>query len=230
MSLVSIKGTRDGLLVTLDTGAPWAEVEQTLLGTIRERSDFFRGAQLALQVGERALDRDDIRKLSDRLAEHDVRLSTILGKSADTIREARRLGLDTELQRDGAAAPEAGTDSELPPIDNNEYGSGGVLVRTTLRSGRVVRHAGHVVVIGDVNPGAQIIAGGDVLVWGRLRGTVQAGANGDENAVVCALDMRPQQLRICSHVAIASEDNRPRTRPEIAWVKDGQIVAEEWGS
>ncbi|HQE19447.1 MAG TPA: septum site-determining protein MinC, partial [Aggregatilineales bacterium] len=107
--------------------------------------------------------------------------------------------------------------------------SPGVLVKTTLRSGRVVKHAGHVVVIGDVNPGAQVIAGGDVLVWGRLRGTVHAGANGDTEALVCALDMRPMQLRIANYVAIASDNGEPRPRPEIASVRDGQIVSEEWG-
>jgi septum site-determining protein MinC len=87
-----------------------------------------------------------------------------------------------------------------------------------------------VVVIGDVNPGAQIIAGGDVLVWGRLRGTVHAGALGDEKSLVCALDLRPMQLRIANIVAVGSDGGKSRPHPEIAFVSDGQIVAEEWGS
>ncbi len=227
MSTVSIKGVRDGLLIILDDTAPWAEVEAALFGTIQNQGEFFRGARVALRVGDRALDRDDIRRLREKLAAHDVRLSTILGTSPETIRAARREDVETE-------APDTSTvgmteDGELPPIDTNEYGSSGVLVKTTLRSGRVVRHVGHVVVIGDVNPGAQIIAGGDVLVWGRLRGTVQAGANGDDSALVCALDLRPMQLRIANHVAIATDDNRPRPHPEVASVRNGQIVAEEWG-
>lgn len=229
MSVISIKGIRDGLLVALDDRAAWAEVERALLNVIETRSDFFRGARIALQVGDRVLDREDIRKLSARLAEHDIRLAAILGRSAETIRSARRLEIDTELP-EGATAPDAGREVDLPPIDTQEHGSEGVLVRNTLRSGRMVRHAGHVVVIGDVNPGAEIVAGGDVVVWGRLRGTVHAGANGDVNAIVCALDMRPMQLRIAHYVAIASDDGKPRPRPEIAWVKDGQIVAEEWGA
>lgn len=229
MSVISIKGIRDGLLVALDDSATWAEVERALLDAIEARSGFFRGARIALQVGDRVLDREDIRKLSARLAEHDIRLAAILGRSAETIRSARRLEIDTELP-EGATAPDASREVDLPPIDTQEHGSDGVLVRNTLRSGRMVRHAGHVVVIGDVNPGAEIVAGGDVVVWGRLRGTVHAGANGDVNAIVCALDMRPMQLRIAQYVAIASDDGKPRPRPEIAWVKDGQIVAEEWGA
>jgi septum site-determining protein MinC len=226
MAPISIKGYRGGLLVYLDDSIPWEEVEAALYGTIEQREEFFRGAQVALQVGDRALSRDEIRKLRDRLAEHDIQLASLLGKSAETIRSARREEVSTELP--GEALVDA--DEELPPIDSNEYGTGGVLVKTTLRSGRIVRHVGHVIIIGDVNPGAQIIAGGDVLVWGRLRGTVHAGANGDESALVCALDMRPMQLRIANYVAIAADDGRPRPRPEFAAIRDGQIVSEEWGS
>jgi septum site-determining protein MinC len=75
------------------------------------------------------------------------------------------------------------------------------VVERTLRSGFSVRHAGHVVVIGDVNAGAQVIAGGSVLVWGRMRGMVHAGADGNEKAVVCALDLSPTQLRIAGLIA-----------------------------
>ena len=227
MATVSIKGIRNGLLVALDEEVGWAEAEAALLDTIGERARFFEGARLALQVGGRTLNRDDIRKLKDRLAEHDVQLAAILGQSAETIREARRLDIDTDL--DESVTYEELEDGELPPIDAKSQGSPGVLVKTTLRSGRVIKHVGHVVVIGDVNPGAQIIAGGDVLIWGRLRGTVHAGANGDEEALVCALDMRPMQLRIANYVAIASDNNERRPRPEVAHVEDGQIVSEEWG-
>lgn len=225
---VSIKGIREGLLITLGRG-PWEEVEATLLDTIESRQEFFRGALIALQVGDRTLNRDDIRKLGDKLSKHDVQLSSILGTDPETIRAARRNDLATELSEDDAAAEDT-LDTELPPIDSNEYGITGVLVKTTLRSGRVVRHIGHVVVIGDVNPGAHIIAGGDIVIWGRLRGTVHAGANGDQEAMVCALDMRPQQLRIANRVAIGPDDTKSRPNPEIAYIEDGQIVAKEWGS
>jgi septum site-determining protein MinC len=225
--VISIKGIRNGLLASLADEGDWDGAEAALLSAIRERSAFFRGARLALHVGGRTLNRDDIRKLQDRLAEHDVQLAAILGQSADTIRSARREGLDTELDdREPRGAYE---DGELPPIDSTEHGSAGVLVKNTMRSGKIVRHVGHVVVIGDVNPGAQIIAGGDVVVWGRLRGTVHAGATGDEDALICALDMRPMQLRIANYVAITPDTNEARRHPEVASVRDGQIIAEEWG-
>lgn len=230
---VSIKGIRDGLLISIGGNGAWLEAEAAILKSIQTKNEFFRGAQIALEVGERALDRKEIRRLSDKLAEHDVRLWALLGKSPETLRAARRIGLETDLPerdtKDIDSPEESAGESELPPIDANEYGSSGVLVKNTVRSGRIIRHVGHVVVIGDVNPGAQIIAGGDVLIWGKLRGTVHAGANGDETAVVCALDMRPTQLRIANHVAISPNIREPRPNPEIAFVSDDQIVAEELG-
>ena len=107
--------------------------------------------------------------------------------------------------------------------------SRGILVRRTLRSGQIVQHPGHVVVIGDVNPGAEIIAGGDVVVWGKLRGIVHAGATGDDGAVICALSLAPPQLRIGNYIARAPEgrESLPE-QPEMAHVQEGEIVAEPW--
>jgi septum site-determining protein MinC len=225
--ILSIKGTGDGLLISLG-GGPWETVEAALLRMIETRADFFRGAEIALQVGDRVLDRDEIRRLKDRLAEHDVALRAVLGESAETTRSARRLDLEAGLA-DNQPVP-THEPNDLPEIKPDETGSAGSLIHHTLRNGRTVRHTGHVVVIGDVNPGAQIIAGGDVLVWGRLRGTVHAGALGDEAALVCALDLRPMQLRIANYVAVGTDAGQSRPRPEVAFVRDGQIVAEEWGN
>ena len=224
--VITIKGVRDGLLITPGPGE-WDEVVVALLTRIRAQGDFFRGARAAIDVGDQALDREAIEKLRAKLAEHEVTLSALLSNVPGTVREARRLELETDPQQ---IAPTGVDEGELPPIDANEHGSDGVLVRLTLRSGRVVRHVGHVIVIGDVNPGAHIIAGGDVVVWGRIRGTVHAGATGNDKAVVCALDLRPMQLRIANVIAITPEDAPARARPEMAFVRNGQIVAEEWAS
>jgi septum site-determining protein MinC len=221
-SKVVIKGNQDGLIVTLQGQATWQEAERDLLEHIAKQGEFFKGAHIALQVGGQTLDREDIRKLQDKLAQHDVKLSSLLGTTPETIRAARRMELDTP-------AEDELEDGELAPIENTEHGTTGTLIKGTLRSGRVIKHVGHVVVIGDVNPGSQIIAGGDVIIWGRLRGTVHAGAQGDTEAMVCALDMRPTQLRIANLVAIGSNDKKRRPNPEVAFIVDDQIVAEEWG-
>ncbi len=111
--------------------------------------------------------------------------------------------------------------------------------RGTLRSGQSCTHTGTVVVLGDVNPGAQVISGGDVLVWGRLRGIVHAGAKGDARAIVAALDFEPVQLRIAGYIAMTPKgaSNNPgywfwkresSGKPEVARVIDKQIFVDPW--
>jgi septum formation inhibitor MinC len=113
------------------------------------------------------------------------------------------------------------------------------LYRGTLRSGQVFRHAGPIIVVGDVNPGAQVVSASDVYVWGRLRGIIHAGAMGDESTMVGALDFEPIQLRIANHIAISprAEGHDPGRwfwkrhatgRPEIARVVNGRIVVDQW--
>ncbi len=104
-----------------------------------------------------------------------------------------------------------------------------MVLRRTLRSGQVLQHPGHVIVVGDVNPGAEVLAGGNVFVWGRLRGVVHAGAAGDRQAIVCALELAPAQLRIADVVARAPEEHPSPARPELARVEDAGIVVETWG-
>jgi septum site-determining protein MinC len=85
-----------------------------------------------------------------------------------------------------------------------------------------------VVIIGDVNPGAEVVAGGDIVVWGKLRGKAHAGAAGDEDAVVCALQLAPNQIRIASLIARPPERGRTPKAAEIAHVQNGRIVVERW--
>jgi septum site-determining protein MinC len=91
-----------------------------------------------------------------------------------------------------------------------------------------LRHGGDIAIIGDVNPGAEVIAGGDIVVWGRVRGILHAGAFGDESAVICALDLSPMQLRIAGHIALSPEEKRGTPVPEMASVRSGQIEAVPW--
>jgi septum site-determining protein MinC len=114
---------------------------------------------------------------------------------------------------------------EITVVDDPEIG---LVARRTLRSGQQLRHPGSVAVLGDVNPGAEIVAGGDIIVWGKLRGTVHAGAMGNDKAIVCALDLAPTQLRIAQYIARSPEGRRRKPIPEVARVRKGQIVAESW--
>jgi septum site-determining protein MinC len=215
-----IKGVRDGLLVTLPEGA-WEYVRADLLATIDERGDFFRGAHLVLQVDDRPLGAAELGSLRDSLAEREAALWGVLSSLPSTRAAAADLGLQTSL----TPAPTPEEEDEIESAE--EEWAQAVFLQRTLRSGQSVRHPGHVVVLGDVNPGAEIIAGGHILVWGRVRGVVHAGAGGDTSATVAALDLAPTQLRIAGHIAV-SPQRRGAVRPEVALIRDGQLVAEPW--
>jgi len=103
-----------------------------------------------------------------------------------------------------------------------------MVVDRSLRSGQKVEHSGDVLVLGDVNKDAEIIAVGNIIVMGTLRGIAIAGALGDESAVVVALRMEPQQIRIGKKIAISDESERVSPGyPEVARIEDGMIVLEK---
>jgi septum site-determining protein MinC len=234
---IAIKGIRQGLLVTLGEG-DWSAGLRALEARLGASPAFFRGGHVALDVGARDLSRAEIEDARVLLARHQVELWAVVSANPATEAAAQELGLVIDLApphpRRPEAAPEGG---EEPPIEGAGpepvEGAGpepveGLVVRRTLRSGQSLRHPGHVVVIGDVNPGAEVIAGGDIVVWGRVRGLVHAGALGDEGAVICALDLAPTQLRVAGLIARSPEEHRHKPVPEVAMVREGQIVAVPW--
>jgi septum site-determining protein MinC len=95
--------------------------------------------------------------------------------------------------------------------------------RGTLRGGQALHNLGNLVVIGDVNPGAELVASGDIVVFGALRGVAHAGAQGDRNARVIALELAPTQLRIATVIA-TSGDDRGKRGPEHASIVDERIA------
>jgi len=218
---MEIKGTKDGILVNLED-QDWLEAKGELIDQITNRHEFFQGAQLILDVGNNVLRAKDLGELRDMLYAQDVTLSAIYSHSIVTLETAQLLGLKSL-----STSPQEKPARKLKPLDTVLPGENAVMIHRTMRSGFKVAYHGHVVVLGDVNPGAEIIASGSVVVWGRLLGTVHAGAEGDETAVICALDLSPLQLRIATKVAIAPKGDKD-PQPEVASINGEQIIAESW--
>ena len=216
-TLVQIKGMRDGLLVSLGD-AGWPVVQRALLERIEQQPAFFQGARLALDVGNQSLKSAELSSLRDKLSEHGIMLWAILSLSPVTENTAQILGLATRVSKPRPQEMQAAKKSDDETA---------LWVNKTIRSGTRIEFAGHIVIFGDVNPGAEVIAGGSVIVWGRVRGVVHAGAKGNQAAVVCALDLSPTQLRIAGQIAVAPE-RHGKPLPEIVRIKDGQLQAETW--
>ena len=232
-SLVQIKGMRDGLLVSLGD-AGWPVLQRALMERIEQQPSFFQGARLALDVGNQVLHVAELTTLRDQLSERGVTLWAVLSNSSVTENTSQILGLATRIHKPRPNPPLS------PHFESQKWGDarGGakgiddeaaLWVNKTLRSGTRIEFASHVVIFGDVNLGAEVIAGGSVIVWGRLRGVVHAGAQGNRDAVVCALDLSPMQLRIAEEIAVPPE-RRDKPQPEIVRLKNGRLQAEPWKS
>ena len=230
---ISIRGRMDGLAVEVGA-APWPDVIAALTARLGQSSSFFRNANVALDLGPRALAEEELNAVAALLRKHDMNLALVRTGAERTFQAALALGLTATLEgADGAAMAEA------TAAQSNAATGGYFVYRGYLRSGNRLRRQEHVLVIGDVNPGAEVISDGDVLVWGRLRGIAHAGAAGNVRAIVAALDMEPTQLRIAD-VMTTSPDPQPgqpgkwfwqrsaHKRPEVARLINKAIAFEEW--
>jgi len=217
-SLVQIKGLRDGLLVSL-SDAPWEELQAALLSQMDQQPSFFQGARLALDVGAQILHVNEMVELRDQLSDRNVVLWAVVSESPTTEQTAQLLGLATRISK---PRPE---EARFNSGDQNNETA--LFINKTLRSGTRVEFPGHVVVLGDVNPGAEIVAEGNVIIWGKLRGAVYAGSNGDENSKVCALDFAPMQLRV-AEVAVNIKKEKQILGPVVAFIRNERVVVESW--
>jgi septum site-determining protein MinC len=219
-SPIQIKGLRDGLLVSLDD-APWDEQRTAFLAQVDAQPAFFKGARLALDVASQVLHVNELVDLRDQLSERGISLWAVISESPTTEKTAQLLGLATRVSK---PRPEESRQFSVRNLGDETA----LFLDRTLRSGTRIEFAGHVVVLGDVNPGAEIVAEGNVIVWGRLRGMVHAGSKGNKNAVICALDLSPTQLRIAEEVS-ATLKPQENPKPEIARINsNGKLQAEFW--
>ncbi len=225
--LIQLKGYRGGLRVIIDEEAPLAEVETALIKKLEGLGDFIVGSAITLDAGKRALSDDDIRRLQNvLLRKFDVRIQGIISSSTKTRRLAGVLDIPAFEKAEPVRSEVAEVLEEFPTANAR-------LVKRTLRAGQEERFLeGSVILMGDVNPGADVIASGDIIVLGSLRGRAFAGALGDRSAVIAALNFDPVQIRIADCISIRPEEGgrrrRFRSAMEIARIEDDRIVVSRY--
>jgi septum site-determining protein MinC len=123
------------------------------------------------------------------------------------------------------------SDEEIIALKNEAENLPTLYLRKTIRSGQSISSDGNIVVIGDVNPGAEVIAKGDITVWGILGGIAHAGSEGNNYARIRALKLNPVQIRIGEVFARRPDTiNLPYIQksceytPEEAFTYKGSIV------
>ena len=222
-SVVQAYGRGRHVELTLDDEAPLAEVEHGLRSYLAHTAGRFTGGRVTLNLGRRVLDPAQVRHLT-RLLEEEFHLALSgLWCGPETL---EALLSDRPLPAVAAPPPE-------PPRPRRA--AAGVvetlLVRGTCRSGTTIHNNGNVVVLGDVNPGAEITAVRDVIVFGKLRGLAHAGVNGADDAVIVAHSIEAHQVRIGPYIRTetkSSLERRAGRGPEVALVAGGRIVIEPY--
>lgn len=101
-------------------------------------------------------------------------------------------------------------------------------LRKTIRSGQIYEYSGNLVVIGDVNNGAEVSAAGNIIVLGSVRGCVHAGSTGNDKAIIAAFYLEPQIMKIANLMTISPDDDIKPSYPEVARIRNGNIVIEPY--
>ena len=202
---VMFKGTKNGIKILLQQDIPFSELKVLFEKKVIESAKFFEGVKTSIAFQGRTLSQEEETSLLDIITEHTTMNITFIrdGKKED----------NTQTIPEGVTLPD---DMEQYYITKYHKGS--------IRSGQCLTFDGSVVVIGDVNPGGEIKASGNIIILGQLKGIAHAGCNGMTDAFVSALYMIPVQLRIADIITRFPEENKKGPKPpEFAYIEEGQI-------
>lgn len=212
---VIIKSNKYGINLILDPNIPFGELLNHITDKFLESEKFFKNARMAISFEGRELSPEEEYRIIDTISQKtSVHIACVIDN--DEIREQY-----TKQKMDEYLAAES---------DNT-----GKFYKGTLRSGQVLECETSIIIIGDVNPGAKIVSRGNVVILGALKGTVYAGAAGNESCFVTALDMNPVQIKIGNIIgrsedkgilASIRERKKAAVEPQVATVSDGHILIE----
>lgn len=205
---VIIKGNKYGIVVVLDQEMKYEELREEIAKKFRDSAKFFDKAQMAISFEGRTLSNEEQRDILNIIAEEtELHVVCVIDNDAKK-EEVFKKALDEKLM-------------ELSNTTGQFY-------KGNLRSGQVLESETSIIIMGDVNPGARIVSKGNIIVLGSLKGTVFAGATGNTNSFVLALDLNPVQIRIGDTIA-RSPDKPAKSAPKetkIAFWEDGNIYIE----
>ena len=210
------------------------------LTNIIEKNNF-QGKTVKLNFGDVRITSDFLRSILSVLKGYKTEVEMVYTESKQTMFSAIQAGLtvsgqkpemaETEIPEEAPVVEEKDletflTESPAPTEQKNT-----LYLKQTLRSGQRIEHDGNLVIIGDCNAGSEIIATGDIIVWGILSGMAHAGSKGDTKAGIRAFKINAIQLRIAEYLArkpdhldIDRSDKCDYFNPEEAKISEGEIV------
>lgn len=256
--IVTARGTGDGLILRLDGRVEESSLRSALEEFINSRTGFLRGNEVSIEwvgtkpseifvrsVTELLTDNYGIKVRSSKMRD----MARVVPEESSKAASSRHLSLEPSAHSDpgkplglfgGVEAirtKDVDFDSRLIE-PGSSGGSDAILwddpdariVYATLRSGQRIETEHSLVIVGDINCGAEVVAGGDIIVLGTLRGVAHAGAFDETGGgrFIFALSLRPTQLRIGSIISRGAAENE--RLPEVAKVEGNLIVVEPYQS
>ncbi|HWQ74176.1 MAG TPA: septum site-determining protein MinC [Syntrophomonas sp.] len=195
------------LIINLKAWGSFADMKAELEKNLSSIDSYLMGSKISIDIGNKSITERQLREMEDMLLEHGFHLNALIS----------------------GEEPRSDPGRQQIFSDNCNYVSTDTtMIYRSLRSGQIFRSEGNMVVLGDINPGAEVIAGGNILVMGALKGIAHAGANGDEGAVIAAFRLNPIQLRIANHITRPPDgENIVVNSPELAKIRAGKVVIEK---
>lgn len=242
---VIIKGNRYGISIVLDKDVEFSKLLTDLEERLAKAEDFFDSdKQLAVNFEGRTLTNEELDQILSVIGDNSrLNIQYVMDGNSDLeatffdiIQAARTPEKESQKESQEEALPEpveiAGIleaeqyreDTDTPVCSSS--GHNGLFYKGTLRSGQTLEAKESLVIIGDVNPGAKVIAGGNIVIIGNLKGSVIAGSNGNSHAFVMALAMNPIQIQIADVIARSSDTRHLKKQKKeamIATVVNGRI-------
>ena len=217
-SIVKLRGYKDGLHLIINPKVSLNEVETAIHELLREMNQSLSGTSIQIDMMTSPLTPEDLKELE-----------THLTKSYDLVVSGVNV-FDEKDESPILAAPTTHSISQELSIDTLMHIENAQIVRQTIRSGQTTSClVGSVILYGDVNPGGEVVASGDIVVLGTLRGSAHAGVNGRLSSVIIAMELVPLQLQIGTYVNRPLLGQKPRGYPEIARVgAEDTIIVEEF--
>lgn len=198
----------------------WTELYQQLKHRLDAGERFWQPrTTVHLVARDRLLDVRQLQMIAEALEACQLQLKRVYTSRRQTAVAAATAGYSVEQQADLAHLVQS-------PLEPGEALDDPLYLQATIRSGIEIRHPGTIILLGDANPGSSLVAEGDILVWGRLRGLAHAGSAGNRDCRIMALQMQPTQLRIANVVARPPEHPPTEYAPEVAYIgADGIRIA-----
>lgn len=195
---IYFKGTKDGIIAYIDLSYSFNTILKALEKKISEREDFFRGGSIKFFPVTGTFSEKEINEIKDLME--------------------NKFDIDCEfVEREVVQEKSIEKDKKFILKDF-------LIMKRILRSGQKLNYSGNIILIGDVNEDAEIVAGGSLFVFGSLRGSVIVGRDTGEDAIVVATNLRPKRLQIGDFVLEEDISKRRKEVASIAMVENGKIV------